>query len=581
MFETFGMGMVLSMRNMASTGMRSARKDFDQLYVSAGKADKMSQKSLDHIQDQMRRGRREMLAGGAIVGAMGALSMANRDTEQYTADLRSLGTKAAKEHVKAIRQALAQEDLPLDYADSIQQLYNQYSAGIKEEDLVPTFKTAGITALATMGDISDAMDAFTNDYNLSLSKMDGSIEDRATRWSDIIASSVRTYKTKLPELGEQHQKIATDAKLMGYELETTYTAIGTLLSGGLGAEAGTSLRRALQNINRASKITGLNFKDAEGNAKPLLEIIDQLVGKYGKSNLDELEELDRAFGIYGKKAITTLMEMRDKYEEGIIAAQEHGTGMKMAGIRMDTLNMDIAALGNSMDNLGDTMGENGIDMRKWVQNIDDAIDAISTFVDLHPSVAKMGIALGSLMGGFLLGGGLIRVITAAASGWGTLAANTFFASFSSILLPMMTAFLGTWLIKKHVEDIYGKGTVEAEGMGVQPESITKNAPSMSGPGFTWMGEGSGGPVYPYHNYIRDRENAVYGHKTPSYFPENTTVEFERKKTDPAPPVELRLNTTIQIEGSKDSEKTADDIARIIERRAKALIEWEKARRGEA
>lgn len=585
--QVFGMGIMLGFQNKAKAGMRDAAGDFDRMKMSASAADKQMASSLTHMQTSMKQARNSMFIGAVGLTALGALSISNRDTEQYTADLRSLGTKAADAHVRAVRDIVAHQNLPIDYARGLSELYSQYSGGIAESDLVPVLKNAGVTALATMGDISEAIGAFVTDYNLGIKEMSGTIEERSTRWADVVSATVQQYRTKLPELAEQHQKIASDAAFMGYKMEETYTAIGALLSGGLGQEAGTSLRRALQKLGNAGEVTGLQFTDAAGRAKPLLEIIDLLREQYGSDlTVAQMAEIEKAFDTYGKKAIMTLMKMRDSYAEGIEKAKQMGFAQDMMGKRTDTLNYDIKNLSNTMKNFGDTVAENGLNVRDWVQSLDTGIDKLSQTIERNPILAEVGFEGGALLSTFLLGGGAIWAIRLAAGQWGTMAAGVFGKSFVATLGPYLSSAL-PFILAGYLAYKGGKHYSTKNPMGAAADAETEF--EVEGPFGSKRKYRTKGMNLEYVERepvdVKDYKGPVFEmrgpvDKTAIIAAGGSVMETKGKAASAPQEISNSFNTTIHVK-STDPVEARKEIEKFLRQRNEDIKRWMNLRRGEA
>ncbi|WP_419154940.1 phage tail tape measure protein [Weissella minor] len=135
------------------------------------------------------------------------------------------------------------------------------------------------------------------------------------------AAAILTQSANLSNasIGSMQQALATlgpTAVNSGMSLSDTSTAIGLLTNTGTSsAEAAQQLRHALVMMQSPSKIAagaakelGINFRDAEGNMKPLPMIAEELNGKLGGlSKAQQDLALKQMFGVSGMQAMRTIM----------------------------------------------------------------------------------------------------------------------------------------------------------------------------------------------------------------------------------------------------------------------------------
>ncbi|GEM_PF-4965325 len=391
--KNFGMGVILDMKNNTHSSIQTAIKDFEKLHGVASDLDKkmlIARANWNRGMDLMAASTRNFIKTGVIVGGIGFLGSLGKDTEQTMADLRSLKV-GATDLVKIqadMHKILITDRMPVPKKEAMDALKDLKSAEVAVQDLTSAFKTSGTVAIAAMGTVPQALDAYTKSYLLYFNNMEGTIEQKNQRFADTFVSAVNVYKTWLPELSFQFGKVATQASMMGMKFEDTVSAVGTLLHAGLGEEAGTSLSRALLNIGNAEEELGLKFTTSRGKMLPLLQIIDKLKKKFGKDlSVKEMEQLTKAFDVYGAKSIRVLMSLRDSYDQGIKASKEMGIAQKTAEIRTDTLNYNFIRLKNSVTELGEAFSANS-GIKDTVNSMTDLINSLSELIRKHPMIAK-------------------------------------------------------------------------------------------------------------------------------------------------------------------------------------------------
>ncbi len=392
--KNFGMGVILDMKNNTHGSIQTAIKDFEKLHGVASDLDKkmlIARANWNRGMDMMASATRNFVKAGVIAGGTAWIASLGKDTEQANADLKSLGVGVADlaKIKNEMYQILSIDRMPIPKKEAMDALKDLKSAEVATQDLSSAFKAVGTTSIAAMGTVKQATDAYTTSYLHYFKSMGGSIEEKNRRFADTFVSSVNVYKTWLPELSSQFVDVAAKANMMGMKFEEIIPAMGTLLHGGLGQEAGTSLNRALENILNAEKVLGIKLTNSRGKMLPLLQVIDRIKKSVG-SNLQDLRvqnKLTEAFDMYGSKSIRTLLALRNSYAEGIKAANNYGIAQRSASDRTDTLIYDYIRLKNSVSELGDAFSENS-GIRDTVKSLTDLITASSEFIKQNPMVAK-------------------------------------------------------------------------------------------------------------------------------------------------------------------------------------------------
>lgn len=136
-----------------------------------------------------------------------------------------------------------------------------------------------------------------NQFNLDASE--------AARVADVLTATANNSFVSLEQLGESMKFAGPVAADLGMSIEETAAILGTLGNVGIqGSIAGTALRRlgtiSAAEADKMEGIFGVAFKDADGNARPLIEALGD-VGR-ATENLPTAEraaKFNEAFGLLG------------------------------------------------------------------------------------------------------------------------------------------------------------------------------------------------------------------------------------------------------------------------------------------
>jgi len=138
--------------------------------------------------------------------------------------------------------------------------------------------TASGEDLARVSDIvTDAMTAF------------GLEAKDTSHFVDVLAQTTRNSNTDVDQLGEAFKYVAPMAGAMGYSVDDVAMALGLMANNGIkGSMAGTALRNVIQRMAKPTKESGeamealgLSMLNADGSAKTLSEIMDEMRGAFG------------------------------------------------------------------------------------------------------------------------------------------------------------------------------------------------------------------------------------------------------------------------------------------------------------
>lgn len=134
----------------------------------------------------------------------------------------------------------------------------------------------------------------------------------AVRVADGLTAAANMSATSVEALGEAMSYAGPVAESLGMKLEDALAIMGTLGNIGIqGSEAGTTLRRLLtltaSEAAKMSQIFGVAFRDAHGNARPLVDMLEDVHNstKHLGSSV-RAAKFNEAFGILGIVGATSL-----------------------------------------------------------------------------------------------------------------------------------------------------------------------------------------------------------------------------------------------------------------------------------
>lgn len=150
-----------------------------------------------------------------------------------------------------------------------------WDAGEMLDGIEPILKLAGAANmdLATASDIvTDALTAF------------GMGAEDTQHMVDVLATTMSKSNTNVEQLGEAFKYAAPMAGTLGYSVDDVGLALGLMANAGIKAsQGGTALRRLMINMSKptdtvanAMNALGVYMFDAEGNARPLRDLMEDL-----------------------------------------------------------------------------------------------------------------------------------------------------------------------------------------------------------------------------------------------------------------------------------------------------------------
>lgn len=244
------------------------------------------------------------------VAALGAASVKTAmDFEAGMSKVQSISGASASELDKLTDKALEMGAQTKFSATEAADAFSYMAmAGWKTNDMMAGIEGIMYLAGATGEDLAATSDIVTDALTAF-----GMSADETTGFVDTLAAAATNSNTNVSLMGETFKYIAPVAGALGYSAKDTAIAIGVMANSGIKAStAGTSLRSLLTNLSKptdavsvAMKKLGISLTDAEGNMRPLRELMGDMRGAF--SGLTEDQKAQYAATLAGKQGMSGLL----------------------------------------------------------------------------------------------------------------------------------------------------------------------------------------------------------------------------------------------------------------------------------
>jgi TP901 family phage tail tape measure protein len=240
-------------------------------------------------------------------------------------------------------------------------------AGLSITDTMDAAK--GVLQLSAAANIENAEAATITANALNAFGLKGT---EAARVADILAATANGSSAEITDVAYSLQQASAVAAAAGIPIEDTAAAIGLLANNGIaGSDAGTSLKTAIQRLQSptakaadAMRALGVDVYDAEGNMRPLPELIGQF--ERGLTSLPQ-ERRDAALNtIFGSDAgraarILFLREGAQGFADMAQTVSTSGAAGTMASARMKGLSGAIEGVKSIVETLQLVLAEPFLD----------------------------------------------------------------------------------------------------------------------------------------------------------------------------------------------------------------------------
>lgn len=294
-----------------------------------------------------------------IAGAGAAATKLGMDFEAQMSRVQAISGATGAELEKLNEVALQLgADTAFSASEVASAMENLASAGFTTNEIIAAIPGNLDLAAASGADLATATD-------IAASILRGFQLDAAEagRVADVLAEAANRTNAQVEDMGESMKYIASVAHAMGMSLEETAAAVGILADAGIkGSQAGTTLRGALTRLTKPTKQMkevmnqlGLEFFDAQGNMKPLAEIIAEL--EEGTKGLTQEQKNQAIATLFGQEALSGMLVLIEQGPEKLRSLTEEfensaGAAKEAADIMMDNTKGSVEEMMGALETAG-------------------------------------------------------------------------------------------------------------------------------------------------------------------------------------------------------------------------------------
>ncbi|MDD4052345.1 MAG: phage tail tape measure protein [candidate division Zixibacteria bacterium] len=332
---------------------------------------------------------------GKFSGAFGEITTLINDTGEPIAEFKQQILDYSVDSVKSIEQIN-------------QAIYNAVSAGVDYKDSLAFVNTAEQLSVAGRSDLNDTTKVLVSTLNAY-----GAQTSEATRYSDIMFTTVRLGQTTMSELSTTLAQVTGLAAGAGIPFETLSAAVAALTVSGLPtSQAITGLKAAISNIikptsdaEETAKTLGIQFNSTALQTKGLEGVLWDAWRATG-GNIDQMSKL---FGsIEGLNSVLVLASDKSgKFKEALTAMESSAgataTAYKKVADEFENLNQRLknsvtAALISIGEELMPAYGEVANSLAELFKSFKISVDD-DVFLPVLKAFKDMGIDVGEIIKG--------------------------------------------------------------------------------------------------------------------------------------------------------------------------------------
>ncbi len=219
-------------------------------------------------------------------------------------------------------------------------------------------------------------------------------------FADVLAAAATNSNTSVSIMGETFKQSASVAGALGYSIEDVAVAVGLMANAGVkGSISGTALKNTFNGLLEGVTLTSAAFGEyeysavrADGTMKGFAGTIDELRGYFDQ--MTEAERVNNAMAIAGQHGYNGLLAILNAADEDYAALTQSinectGAAQRMADIKMDNLNGQLALMNSAWEAVQTTIGEQfNPELRELSETGTDILNWVNTFVQENPSLIK-------------------------------------------------------------------------------------------------------------------------------------------------------------------------------------------------
>ncbi|WP_424216022.1 phage tail tape measure protein (plasmid) [Streptomyces sp. BI20] len=294
-----------------------------------------------------------VLAGGAIIGGLGAIVTAgnqfNLNAEKW--GVITQATSAQMEQMRATAKALGNDmELPgSTAADAAEAMLELSKSGFSVQDSMTAARSTIVLATAAEVGIGEAAMMASD-----MMQQFGLSADQTARVTDVLTNAANASSISLVDVYNSMKYAGPVAKTFGISIEDAATAIAMLGNAGIKGEmGGTAMRGALASLASPSKnakaamdALGLSVYDQQGKFKGMRTVIEQMTA--AKKNLTDQEFQAATATAFGRENLAGMLALA---EQGPAAFDKVSQAVGKQGSALELAKANTKGLGGAMKQL--------------------------------------------------------------------------------------------------------------------------------------------------------------------------------------------------------------------------------------
>lgn len=262
--------------------------------------------------------------------------------------------------------------------DSAEAFNYMAMAGWKTEDMLDGI--SGIMQLAAaanedLGTTSDIVTDALTAFGLKASD--------AGMFSDVLAAASSNANTNVSMMGETFKFAASMAGSLGYSVQDVALMTGLMANSGIKASmAGTALNSIMTRLSTNThhardtlEELGIKFFDAQGNARPLVDVMEELRDATANMNDEQKTSVANAIaGTNSQKGLLAILNASETDYNKLANAIDNAAGAseRMADTQLDNLSGSITLLQSAVDGVKISFGSR---LNHYVRDVADGLTA--------------------------------------------------------------------------------------------------------------------------------------------------------------------------------------------------------------
>ena len=284
--------------------------------------------------------------------------------------------------------------------------------------------------------------------------------------ADIMAAAMANSNTNVEKMGETFKYVAPIAGSLGYSMEDTAIAIGTMADAGIKAsQAGTDLRsiftRLASNVGASknqlgaldvlTERLGVSFYDASGKTRPFIDILTE--ARQAWQGLSEEEQINYAKTIAGQRAMSGWLALMNTTPEKFNQITDSiknsgGAAERMAKTMTDNVEGDLKLFKSKMEDASiDLAKAFEPETRGTIGALGGLSEGMKFIAENAPQFKAALATIAAGVSSFILatqGANIVSGLTGAISGlWAVIAANPIGATIA-LVAALVAGFVTLW-----------------------------------------------------------------------------------------------------------------------------------------